>query len=211
MNCTSCEDKVCRKNQASCEREAFDTSEVIDQYQDKANSDIVIAAARLVDNGRAGTLSRIEEITEFARLMNFKKLGLAYCYGMEQDAKALETLFVDKGFEVAAVSCSVGGLKQSEVNSESCIHKVSCNPLGQALQLNAENVDLTLVVGICLGHDIILNRSLNMDFTTLVVKDRKHKHAPLLGIKESIPKTTGLNKAELKSTIIHETNPNTKY
>lgn len=184
MNCTSCEDKVCRKQQTSCDRESFDKTEVIAEYQYVSNSEIVKAAAELVDSGRAGTLSRMEEIVEFAQTMRYKKLGLAYCYGMEQYANAIETLLVDNGFEVSAVSCSIGGLKQSEVNSASCIHKVSCNPLGQAEQLNSEKVDLTLVVGICMGHDILLNRTLNMDFTTLVVKDRKFNHAPLQGIKK---------------------------
>ena len=182
MNCTTCNDKVCRKSQASCEREIFKKTEVIGQYQDQHTSQIVKAAAELVDAGRAGTLSRMEEIVEFAQTMGYKKLGLAYCYGMEQYANAVETLLVAGGFGVSAVSCSIGGLKQSEVNAASCIHKVSCNPLGQAEQLNAEKVDLTLVVGICLGHDILLNRNLIMDFTTLVVKDRKNNHAPLLGI-----------------------------
>jgi len=182
MNCTSCNDKVCRKQQASCDRESFDRNEVIAEYQEVSNKEVVEAAAQLVDSGRAGTLSRMEEIVEFAQTMGYKKLGLAYCYGMEQYANAIETLLADKGFDVSAVSCSVGGLTQSEVNTASCIHKVSCNPLGQAQQLNAEKVDLTLVVGICMGHDIILNRTLNMDFTTLVVKDRKHNHAPLKGI-----------------------------
>jgi uncharacterized metal-binding protein len=184
MNCTSCEDKVCRKNQSSCFRESFSKSDVIAQYQKTGNSEIVKAAAELVDFGRAGTLSRVEEIVEFAKSMNYKSLGLAYCYGMEQYAIALKTVLKTKGFTVAAVSCSVGGLKQSDVNTASCIHKVSCNPLGQAQQLNSEKVDLTLVVGICVGHDILLNRTLQMDFTTLVVKDRKHNHAPLLGIEK---------------------------
>jgi uncharacterized metal-binding protein len=159
-------------------------SEIIEQYQEVSHSEIVKAAAELVDSGRAGTLSRLEEVIEFAKLMNYQKLGIAYCYGMEQYAKAIETLLTEAWFDVSAVSCSVGGLKQSEVNAASCIHKVSCNPLGQAEQLNAEKVDLTLVVGICMGHDILLNRNLGMDFTTLVVKDRKYNHAPLMGIKE---------------------------
>ena len=182
MNCTTCDDKVCRKQQTSCERESFVKTEIIDQYQEVSVSEIVKAAAELVDSGRAGTLSRIEEIIEFSKRMNYQKIGLAYCYGMEKYAKAIETLLVDEWFDVSAVSCSVGGLKQSDVNAASCIHKVSCNPLGQAEQLNAEKADLTLVVGICMGHDIILNRNLDMDFTTLVVKDRKYNHAPLLGI-----------------------------
>jgi uncharacterized metal-binding protein len=184
VNCTTCDDKVCRKQQASCYRESFDKSEVINQYQDKTTSHIVASAAELVDFGRAGTLSRVEEIIEFARTMNYKTLGLAYCYGMEKYAVALETVLKHQGFRVVAVSCSVGGLRQSEVNAASCIHKVSCNPLGQAQQLNSEKVDLTLIIGICVGHDILLNRSLNMDFTTLVVKDRKYNHAPLLGFEK---------------------------
>lgn len=153
-------------------------------YHDQNTQEIVKAAVELVDAGRAGTLSRIEEIIEYAKLMKYQKIGIAYCYGMEQYAKAIETLLTDEWFDVSVVSCSVGGLKQSEVNDSSCIHKVSCNPLGQAEQLNAEEIDLTLVVGICLGHDILLNRNLKMDFTTLVVKDRKYDHAPLQGIKQ---------------------------
>ena len=184
MNCTTCEDKVCRKQQTSCKRESFSKSEIIDQYQEASHIEIVKAAAELVDSGRAGTLSRMEEIIEFAKRMSYQKLGIAYCYGMEKQAKAIETLLINEWFDVSAVSCSVGGLKQSEVNSASCIYKVSCNPLGQAEQLNAEKVDLTLVVGICMGHDILLNRNLGMDFTTLVVKDRKFNHAPLLGIEK---------------------------
>ncbi|MEI8047924.1 MAG: DUF1847 domain-containing protein [Bacteroidota bacterium] len=184
MNCTSCDNKVCRKQQTSCKRESFSKSEIIVQYQESSHIEIVKAAAELVDSGRAGTLSRMEEIIEFAKRMNYQKLGIAYCYGMEQQAKEIESILTDEWFEVSAVSCSVGGLKQSEVNAASCIHKVSCNPLGQAEQLNAEKVELTLVVGICLGHDILLNRNLGMDFTTLVVKDRKHNHVPLLGIEK---------------------------
>ena len=184
MNCTTCFDKVCRKRQSSCNRENFAKTEVINEYMDASTSAIVQAAAELVDSGRAGQLSRLEEIIEYATLMKHKRLGVAYCYGMEQHVKILESMLTERGFTVAAVSCSVGGLKQSEVNSESCIHKVSCNPLGQAQQLNSENVDLTLIVGICMGHDILINRNLNMDFTTFVVKDRLYNHAPLMGLKK---------------------------
>ena len=182
MNCTECNDKICRKQQNSCNKESFDKTETISQYQDISNCEIVKASAQLVDNGRAGTLSRIDEISEFAKTMNYKKIGLAYCYGMEKYANTIQNRLSEKGFTISAVSCSVGGLKQSEVNTASCIHKVSCNPIGQAQQLNSENVDLTLIVGICLGHDILLQRNLKMDFTTLIVKDRVFKHNPILGI-----------------------------
>ena len=183
MNCTNCNDKVCIKHQNSCSQEDFDSKEIINQYRELPNSKIVVAAAQLVDNHRAGKLARIDEIIEFAQTMDYKKIGLAYCYGMELYAAAIRALFIEKGFLVSAVSCSVGGLEQSETNASSCINKVSCNPLGQAQQLNSENVDLTLIIGICMGHDILLQRNLKMDFTTFVVKDRVHHHNPLMAIK----------------------------
>lgn len=182
MNCSDCSDKICIKQQESCNKESFIKPELIDEYQDISNHEIVTAAAQLVDNGRAGTLSRFDETIEFAKIMNYKKIGLAYCYGMEKFARLIQHKFTENGFSVSLVSCSIGGVKQSEVNSASCIHKVSCNPIGQAQQLNAENIDFTLIVGICLGHDILLQRNLKMDFTTLIVKDRMHHHNPILGI-----------------------------
>ena len=139
----------------------------------------------MVDNGRAGTLSRIEEIMEFARKMQYRKIGLAYCYGMENDARAVRELFRQHGLNLSGISCTVGGIAQDEINQQSCIHKVSCNPIGQATQLNEEGVDFVIIMGICLGHDILLQRNLKADFTTFVVKDRIFRHNPLEGVKGS--------------------------
>ena len=52
------------------------------------------------------------------------------------------------------------------------------------MQLNAEKVDLVLIMGICLGHDILLQRNLQADSTTLLVKDRVFRHNPLLGLEK---------------------------
>jgi len=188
MDCIDCNDKICRKQPNSCEKESFDKKETISKYLDSSNCEIIKAAAKLVDNGKAGKLSRLQEIIEFSKTMNYKKIGLAYCYGMEKQVLKFKKILSDNGLEIIPISCSVGGLKQSEINQESCIHKVSCNPLGQAQQLNSENVDFTIVFGICLGHDIILQRNLKMDFTTFVVKDRVFQNQPGTGILMYIPK-----------------------
>ena len=179
MDCLSCKDRMCRKDHESCTSVLFRKEDILQKYHKNENQMIIEKAAELVDNGRAGTFSRIVEIVQFAKMMNYKKIGLAYCYGMECDAKNLQAIFTDLGLVVIGVSCSVGGLLQSEVNFNSCIHSVSCNPIGQAEQLNEEYVDLTIVMGICLGHDILLNRNLKMDTTTLVVKDRVYNHNPI--------------------------------
>lgn len=184
MNCVSCQAKSCRDLE-SCGLERFSPAEIREEYKKESNRKILQAAARLVDYGRAGTLSRLEEIAEFIKLMNYKKPGLAYCYGMEGDAKLVRNFFKSHGISLRTVSCTVGAMAQDELNEESCIHKISCNPLAQAEELNSEEADFVIIMGLCLGHDILLQKYLNAVFTTLVVKDRIYNHQPLLALSRN--------------------------
>ena len=183
MDCTNCtNDKQCRSTE-TCKATSFDKEEVIRKYSEEKN--IVQAAASLVDHGRAGTLSRLQETIAFAQKMKYKRIGLAYCYGMEKQAVQLAEIIRSNGLNVRSVSCTVGGIPQNQVNPESAFCTVSCNPIGQARQLNNENVDLAVMIGLCLGHDILFQREVNADCTTLVVKDRVHNHAPLSDLSEN--------------------------
>lgn len=178
MDCTNCVAKSCRDSE-SCGNEKFETKVVITDYHKPRNQKILQAAASLVDNGKAGNLSRLQEIIAFIKTMDYKKVGLAYCYGMEKDAKLLKKIFKTEEIRLQTVSCTVGGINQNEIDNNNCTEKVSCNPIGQAKQLNSSSVDFVLIMGICLGHDILLQRNLKADFTTFVVKDRVFSHAPL--------------------------------
>jgi uncharacterized metal-binding protein len=182
MDCTQCVTKTCRTT-ASCGAERFDADQLISQYAEPVSQQIVAAAASLVDDGKAGTLSRIQEIIAFVKTMKYQKVGLAYCYGMEGEARAMRAVFRNAGIRLHTVSCTIGGLPQSVVNSSSCNLHVSCNPLGQAHQLNAEGTDFVVLMGICLGHDVLLQRNLSADFTTVVVKDRVYAHQPLAALR----------------------------
>jgi len=183
MDCTNCTyDKKCR-NAETCPATSFGRDEVIQKYGEE--SVIVQAAADLVDFGRAGTLSRLQETIAFAQKMNYKRIGLAYCYGMEKQVTRIVDILRENKLNVRAVSCTVGGIPQNEINPESAFCTVSCNPIGQARQLNNENVDLVMMIGLCLGHDILFQREVKADCTTLVVKDRVFNHAPLREITDS--------------------------
>lgn len=149
------------------------------------DQEIVQAAAKLVDNGRAGTLSRLDEVIEYSTLMGYQTIGLAFCYGMEKDVRLIADYLRANKFKVEAVSCTVGGLAQNQINHNSNICNVSCNPTGQARQLNSKNPNLTLTVGLCLGHDILFNHEIKSDTTNLVVKDRVYNHKPLEAIKKT--------------------------
>jgi len=183
MNCLACKAKSCRGN-VSCGAEKFDPASNMDAYHAEDSQKIVQAAAVLVDGGRAGTLSRVEELVEFAQLMNYQRIGLAYCYGMESTASEVRDIFTANGLKSVGVSCTVGGFSQDKINENSSLPGVSCNPLNQAAQLNQENVDLAVVIGLCMGHDILFNREFKGDVTTLIVKDRPNGHAPMKGIQK---------------------------
>jgi uncharacterized metal-binding protein len=178
MDCTKCNTKACRATN-SCHSQKFDTKELLEKYHHQENQKIIQAAARLVDKGRAGTLSRLQEIIEFSKSMNFQRIGIAYCYGMESDALLITQIFRESGFIIFPVSCTTGGFKQSEINENSIIENVSCNPLAQAEQINSESVDLTITIGLCLGHDILFQKNIKSYTTTLIVKDRVYNHNPI--------------------------------
>lgn len=178
MDCTKCAIKGCRESDPCLDR----SDDYLEHYSLEENQQYTEAASQLIDDGRAGTLTRLEEIVEYAKARGYTKIGVAYCFGMEWEAKLLREYLEEKGCKPVMVSCTVDGVRESQIDVSKATESVSCNPLGQANVLNAKKVQLTLLMGLCLGHDILLQKHLKMDFTTFVVKDRVTKHNPLKGL-----------------------------
>ncbi|HBX52549.1 MAG: hypothetical protein A2275_12840 [Bacteroidetes bacterium RIFOXYA12_FULL_35_11] len=182
MNCTTCKSKEC-KNGTDCNG---NKQEIIHLYKNKETQALIKDASQLVDNGRAGSLSRVEELIEFIKSRKYKKIGVAYCIGFENYAKNLSLLFNANKIKHSIICCITDGIREAEINSEKINTSISCNPIGQALQLKKDNVDLIVEIALCLGHDILFHREINCDITVLVVKDRKYNHCPLEGLKTNI-------------------------
>ena len=180
MDCTKCTLKGCRKSSPCSDR----SNDYVERYSSQENQHYTKTASSLIDNGRAGTLTRIEEIIEYSKLSGYKHIGVAYCYGLEKEAVVLRKYLEKENFKLAMVSCTVDGLKESQIDPDKINDTVSCNPLGQANVLNSAGVELTILMGLCLGHDIILQKNLTMDFSTFIVKDRVTNHNPLLGLPD---------------------------
>ncbi len=183
MNCTACTPHSCRTLKA-CPALLADSGQAMKDYREKETQDVVRCASHLVDGGLAGSLSRMEELVRFIKDRGYGKAGLAYCYGLEREAKRTVEFFKKRQVQLSAVSCTAGGLAQSQVNSESPLGGVSCNPLTQAAQLEAEGVDFAIQFGLCLGHDILFSKAFKGDQSVLVVKDRLYGHNPLLALEE---------------------------
>jgi uncharacterized metal-binding protein len=182
MNCPGCKTKECRSLN-DCTVIGPAEQALIDSYHLDEVQKIVQAAAVLVDGGRAGSLSRLEEVTEFSLSMEYPKIGLAYCYGMERNAAEVAVYFRKRGLKVSAVSCTAGSTAQKDINEKSELPGVSCNPITQAEVLNREDIPFAITFGLCMGHDILFNRMYNGDVTTLLVKDRTCNHNPLEAIE----------------------------
>lgn len=178
-NCLTCKSKACRSHNADCFGVAEFSREV---YSREETIDMLRNASRLVDGGRAGTLSRFQEVVEFCKEQGYKAVGLAYCFGLEELALIISDIMTEAGVPIVPARCSMGGIKESEVDPAKTSEVVSCNPAGQAKFLN-ERADFVIEFGLCLGHDVLFHQELEVPHTVLLVKDRVYGHAPLEGIR----------------------------
>lgn len=135
--------------------------------------------------------TRVEETIRFATTAGYKKLGVAFCVGLKHEAEILNKILKHHGFEVTSVICKNGALLKSNIGLtiEDTIRdnefEVMCNPVGQALFLNEENVDLVILFGLCVGHDALVSKYANAPVTTLVAKDRVLGHNPIAAIYQA--------------------------
>jgi uncharacterized metal-binding protein len=131
---------------------------------------------------------RLKDTIEFAKLMNYKKLGIAFCVGLRKEANVLSKILEKYRFEVFSVMCKTGSIPKSEVGVPEqyqwtsktgyAIGYVTCNPIGQAMLLNEAETDMNIIVGLCVGHDILFTKHSKAPVTTLVAKDRVTGHHP---------------------------------
>ncbi len=136
---------------------------------------------QLANDARLPGKSRIEEIKNFAKISGIKRIGIANCIALQREADALKELF-SEDFEVYSVDCKYQKISNSEILGEDA-KGISCNPLGQAAFLEEKGTELNIVMGLCVGHDMVFTAKSKVPSTTLVVKDREFKHNPMEAFK----------------------------
>ena len=175
MDCATCESKGCRDGE-DCEGRR---DEMQTLYQDPAVQAIARAAAE-VEACYYGQACRLEELIAFAKRMEFERLGLAFCIGLSEEAKTLAGILA-RHFKVSSICCKICGLPAgdlAELKAQKGMSPVSCNPLGQAEVLNEQGTDLNVIVGLCIGHDVLFTQASKAPVTTFIVKDRVLAHNP---------------------------------
>ena len=140
-------------------------------------------------DGLRTKIPRIEETIQFAHKCGFKKLGLAFCLGLAREARTLTEILELHDFEVISVGCKLGavpkeriGLRPEEKIAGPERWESMCNPIAQAEILNAEQVDLAIMLGLCVGHDTLFIKYCRVPLTVLAAKDRVTGHNPLAAL-----------------------------
>ena len=131
---------------------------------------------------------RVQEICEFAKKMGYKRLGIAFCTGLTDEASILSKLLVNQGFEVVSVMCKVGRVPKEKIGIED-EEKINigefepmCNSIAQAEILNREKTELNILLGLCVGHDSLFFKYADAYTTVLAAKDRVLGHNPLAAL-----------------------------
>jgi uncharacterized metal-binding protein len=136
-------------------------------------------------------VTRVEEIMDFARRMGWKRLGIAHCVGLMQEAKAARDIFRAGGFEVCTVCCKAGSIDKERVGirDEEKVHpgryESMCSPVGQAALLDKAGTQFNVVIGLCVGHDSLFFAYSKAPVTVLVAKDRVLGHNPAAALYTS--------------------------
>jgi len=132
---------------------------------------------------------RVEEVAQFAKKMGYKKLGVASCIGLKDEAKILVRILENRGFEVVSICCKTGAIAKERIGitEEQKIagpgaFESMCNPITQAEILNNEGTEFNILVGLCVGHDSLFFKYAKAPTTVLVVKDRVFGHNPVMGL-----------------------------
>ncbi len=208
VNCARCPRPVCNstapeEGPANCPRHVM--PDVIKKATEQCFSpefrDFALQASRQegsgylrlphAPDGPSPVKSRLEEIMEFAGRMGYRRLGVAYCGGVQFEASLLVPIIENRGFEVVSVQCKCGSVPKEQLGLEDS-EKVSpgsfeamCHPIAQAEILNAHQTEFNILVCLCVGHDSLFLKHSQALCTVLAAKDRVYGHAPLMAVYQS--------------------------
>jgi uncharacterized metal-binding protein len=130
-------------------------------YADEQERRLAYHAARVEADGYC-RWTRIREVVELAGRMGYRRIGLAHCPDTRREAALAARYFRQHGLDTVVPD----GLKD-------------CDPLAQA-DLHARLAcDLSVIVGMCVGHDALFVRHASGPVTSLVVRDRRLRHNPV--------------------------------
>ena len=190
FTCADCQTLACKNNSGAypkfCLSAGIDGEklrEVVELYKtDDKVREIALTAAE-IEGKFYGAKTRVEETIEFILRTNPGTVGIATCVGLMGETRSLAKIFDKYGIGYHIVGCKLGAIDKSEIGvpdenkiNRGCAHESMCNPIMQAEILNELKTGLNIIMGLCVGHDMLFSMYSKAPVTTLVVKDRVLAH-----------------------------------
>jgi uncharacterized metal-binding protein len=129
--------------------------------------------------------TRVEDTIALAKLMGWRRVGIATCIGLLAETEQLAAILTAQGLEPLSVCCKSGSIDKlrlglaEEEKVRPGTFEPACNPIAQAELCNRAGTDFNVIVGLCVGHDMLFARHSAAPVTTLVCKDRVTGHNPV--------------------------------
>lgn len=197
--CDRCEAKGCRFGKPSRHNRCpsnheIDRERVVLSYKDEPVRRTYLSASKVekesyhrVRGALTPVRPRIIEIIAFARENDMERVGVAFCAGLRDEAAIVCEILENSGLDVASVMCKCLSIEKADLGIAEEDYIVGrpekgCNPLLQAELLNSAETDLNLIVGLCVGHDILFTQHSKAPVSTLIVKDRMTGHNPVAAL-----------------------------
>ncbi|WP_369684376.1 DUF1847 domain-containing protein [Selenomonas ruminantium] len=178
-DCANCKSHACYTKGVNCT--GMDKDTILAAYNEEERQ--IMKAAAFVEGTFYSNITRLQETAEFAKAMGYKKLGMAFCIGLNAEAKYITRYYRQQGFEFFSVCCKNCSFNKKELDLKQVKpeleHEAMCNPKMQAKILADKGTELYISCGLCVGHDTLFNSACPGPVTTLVVKDRLLAHNPL--------------------------------
>ena len=177
MKCAHCSSNKCYTDGQNCT--ALNVEAVRELYS--AQDQKIMKVASCTESRNYMQMCRLEESVEFAKQLGVKKIGLAFCIGLAEEAKLISAYF-EKFFEVHSVCCKVCSVPKELMELEQVRaggFEAMCNPKTQAKMLADAKTELNFSIGLCVGHDMLFNEASAVPVSCLVAKDRVLAHNPL--------------------------------
>jgi uncharacterized metal-binding protein len=177
MRCHDCRlDHSCT-NGRNCT--PWDIEEHAARYDEQSRR-LLDAAAEVEAEGYL-ELTRLEEFALFCRKLGVERVGLAFCIGSAEEAAVVGAFLERRGFAVSSACCKLGGVPKERFDHPPVAGSSGgscCNPLGQGAILERDGCSIIGSIGLCVGHDALLNHGAAVPVVTLIAKDRVTGHNP---------------------------------
>lgn len=193
FNCSNCKLHGCSKGNLNetlpkCPSKSNEIQDKAIALYEESNNKIIAYNAALVEAEGYCKQTRLEETINFIKKCGYKKIGIAFCVGLQNEARIVQSILCHHGFQVCSVLCKNGSIPKATIGIteketvRKCKDEIMCNPIGQALLLNDAKTEFNIILGLCVGHDTLAIKYMEAPVTVFAVKDRVTGHNPLAAV-----------------------------